>query len=474
MMMMAQQPTMDTATNTTYLCLFSQAERLLEFMLPELESVARYFDVPLVMPEEHKLDCPFFKIRVRNEDDLKNMASRLVQVKGFYEIWGEGVTYEEVIASIDTNVPPEKMALFTTEDATFRCRVNGFGRKYTEEEQAERIRHFSHLPALRTKVSLNHAKHSFWLFEDVGVGRGKNAAPRKIFFCREIVEANRNIIDRYTLKKRLYLSTTSMAAELAFIIANLSLSGKGKLVFDPFVGSGSILVSCAAYGAHVIGSDIDPRVVRGKDGKNIVENFKQYGILDKLIDLIISDQSKPIWSDRTLFDAIVCDPPYGLRESARKVGRREGKNWRPIPQELRDDHVSSCVGYDVPDILVDLLKFAAKKLRMGGRLVYWFPAIIETYKEEHIPRHPCFKLLSNSEQKLSGRHARRLISMEKIAEYDENIERESIASATLKNKDFRHAIMKPKAANEGHSSPSRAGEKGDNNKSREEPDKQPQ
>jgi len=90
-----------------------------------------------------------------------------------------------------------------------------------------------------------------------------------------------------------------------------------------------------------------------QDGKNIVENFKQYGILDKLVDLIISDQSKPIWSDRTLFDAIVCDrkcppnhnanqtdliiyhkAPYGLRESARKVGRRDGKNWRPIPQEL--------------------------------------------------------------------------------------------------------------------------------------------
>ena len=142
----------------TYLCLFSQAARLLEFTLPELESVARYFDVPLSTPEPHDLHSPFFKVTVRDEEDLKKMASRLVQVKGFYEIWGEGTTYEETVASVDTHVPPEKMALFTTEGATFRCRMSGFGRKYTEAEQAERIHRFSHLPALRTKVSLNHAQ----------------------------------------------------------------------------------------------------------------------------------------------------------------------------------------------------------------------------------------------------------------------------------------------------------------------------
>jgi len=128
-------------------------------VVPELESVARYFDVPLSLPEPHSArSSPFFKVTVRNEEDLKKMATRLVQVKGFYEIWGEGTTYEEAVASVDSYVPPEQMSLFTTEDATFRCRMSGFGRKYTEAEQAERIHRFSHLPALKTKVSLNHPK----------------------------------------------------------------------------------------------------------------------------------------------------------------------------------------------------------------------------------------------------------------------------------------------------------------------------
>ena len=38
--------------------------------------------------------------------------------------------------------------------------------------------------------------------------------------------------------------------------------GPGKLVYDPFVGTGGILVAATHYGAVVIGMDIDLRVVR--------------------------------------------------------------------------------------------------------------------------------------------------------------------------------------------------------------------
>ena len=42
---------------------------------------------------------------------------------------------------------------------------------------------------------------------------------------------------------------------------------KGDLVYDPFVGTGSILVAAAHLGAHTIGADIDIRVVR--DGEQL-------------------------------------------------------------------------------------------------------------------------------------------------------------------------------------------------------------
>ena len=40
---------------------------------------------------------------------------------------------------------------------------------------------------------------------------------------------------------------------------------KGHLVFDPFAGTGSILIAAAHLGAYTLGSDIDIRVLR--DGK---------------------------------------------------------------------------------------------------------------------------------------------------------------------------------------------------------------
>jgi tRNA G10 N-methylase Trm11 len=38
----------------------------------------------------------------------------------------------------------------------------------------------------------------------------------------------------------------------------------GKVIYDPFVGTGSLLYACAHWGATVIGSDIDGRQIRGK------------------------------------------------------------------------------------------------------------------------------------------------------------------------------------------------------------------
>lgn len=42
---------------------------------------------------------------------------------------------------------------------------------------------------------------------------------------------------------------------------------KGDLVYDPFVGTGSILVAAAHFGAHTLGADIDIRIVR--DGNQL-------------------------------------------------------------------------------------------------------------------------------------------------------------------------------------------------------------
>ncbi len=69
------------------------------------------------------------------------------------------------------------------------------------------------------------------------------------------------------------------------------------------------------------------------------------------------------------------------------------------------------------ECLRDLLHMSAKLLRLGGRLVYFLPAAPEVYREEEVPQHPALQLVANSEQVLSTKFSRRLITMEKVAPF---------------------------------------------------------
>jgi len=114
-----------------------------------------------------------------------------------------------------------------------------------------------------------------------------------------------------------------------------------------------------------------------------------------------------------------------VREGARKVGKKN----RTIAKELKygksatkhdDRKTIQCIAYLVPDILSDLMKFAAQYLVIGGRLVYWLPTT-DKYKESDVPKHPCLKIISNTEQPITMRWRRRLITMEKFVNFDSSI-----------------------------------------------------
>ena len=55
-----------------------------------------------------------------------------------------------------------------------------------------------------------------------------------------------------------------MDAELSLIMSNMALVDYGMLLFDPFVGTGSFLLTGAQFGGFVLGCDIDGRQLRGK------------------------------------------------------------------------------------------------------------------------------------------------------------------------------------------------------------------
>ncbi len=171
--------------------------------------------------------------------------------------------------------------------------------------------------------------------------------PEHYYLGRFVAGTARNASRTYDLKKRRYIATTSMDAELSLLTANLALAAPGKLFYDPFAGTGSFPLAAAHWGAVAWGSDIDGRAVRGsaagingaggsggsRTGRRDVRgNFEQYGLLSSFGDVFTADLTHiPLrrGGAHRWIDGIVCDPPYGVREGPRVLGVRnpEKKPW---------------------------------------------------------------------------------------------------------------------------------------------------
>ena len=245
-------------------------------------------------------------------------------------------------------------------------------------------------------------------------------------------KATRNIHNRFTLKKRPYIGPTSMDAELSFVMTSLGQVRKGAVVYDPFVGTGSILLSCALRGAYVVGSDIDIRVIRGKGGdQTIWKNFESHGLPRP--EVIRTDNSlyhrhfrhhhtnsgklTPNNDQSCLYDAILCDPPYGIRAGARQSGSK-CDNPRSVREENRHDHIAQTKAYPVSDVMADLLDVAARTLNMDGRLVYIIPSFRDFDPNTDLPRHDCLELMYSCYQPFSPELGRRIVVMKKTCTYD--------------------------------------------------------
>lgn len=168
---------------------------------------------------------------------------------------------------------------------------------------------------------MKNPDQKYCIFEDYDFGTW---TPREVHLGRWIAGSDRDAINTYNLKKRKYISTTSMDSELALVTANLTLAAPNKIFYDPFVGTGSFPIACSHFGAMALGSDIDGRSVRGKKDRNVVSNFQQYDLMDRFLDSFISDLTHTPLRGSRLFDGIICDPPYGVREGLKVLGSRDG------------------------------------------------------------------------------------------------------------------------------------------------------
>lgn len=361
----------------------------------------------------------FYYVELASEAEAASVASLAVLLRGLYVPVAHGVDYESCKATVDTSAFAGALDSVRDFDKklSFRCVVDAFGRSLDLDQQLERIHRFpAMLKSFPGRVKLRGADVEICILEDAFPVNGhgykeEKDGPRQVLLGRKVADGCGFIGSKYSLKRRRYIGPTSMDAELAFVMANMAGVGKDDLVLDPFCGTAGIIVACKALGAHVVGGDINILALRGKgEDANIAANFRQYGMQGPLGLMRMDVLNSAIHaSSAGWYDAIVCDPPYGIKEGMR-VFREDS-----IAPGLEKNHFQGTERVRFVDFLHGVLEFAADVLVRGGKLVYWLPTTPE-YTPDDVPTHPGLRLLFNCEQPLTTRMSRRMVTMVRVSD----------------------------------------------------------
>jgi len=459
-----------------YLIRFAQLHE--SFRQPEIEALSRLADTKCEVVS-YSADSPFCIIRFpdlatgidqleRIDTIIRAFGGRSILSKSIYELWGQGQTYEE----LHENVRKQSSHLWDRfRQSSFKFSVDSYGSTRSLSKQRELIDSFKFIE-LRGKISLKNPEVEFavmeeWLappppasLHEVPVMDGPTSNPfdsvagtrlNRAFLGRKLGDSSRHLRERHDLKKRPYISTTSMDAELALITANLALAAPGKLFLDPFVGTGGFMIAAAELGAISLGSDIDGRSYKGKGvgvQSGVGANFKNYSLQHLFGDCLTSDLtntpfrnsagSKQRKYERWL-DGIICDPPYGVREGLRVLGTRKPlvatsqQNGESVDSTQESATATNLVGgvpghklpgyiapkkpYSFTRMLGDILDFAARTLVDGGRIAFWMPSANENEFGEEIPtvipQHSLLELKHECIQRFN-KWSRRLLVYERL------------------------------------------------------------
>ncbi|KAJ8942253.1 hypothetical protein NQ318_003100 [Aromia moschata] len=353
----------------TYLLWFAQEH--IDFRYAEIESLLSLFNIEMKFSEKPSNE-PYWIVEFASENDVKLLASRSVSLRNCIELWGHANNLQKLHEKLKF-YPQNLIDQYFQPDKSFKIEVETFCKHFTQKEKVNKIETFSYLP-VQGPVSLTNPDVTLQYIEYYGVvANNPPELPYMVFFWK-MASGLRQLMKKLSLKTRKFIGNTSMDPQLSLLMANQAK-------------------------------------IREKD-ESIKANMEQYKVEHKYVDVLVNDFSMPFWRDGVEFDAIITDPPYGIRESTERVGTVK-ENYT-ISEEHLSTHVPAKIEYGISSIYKDLLLFSAKHLRNGGRLVCWFPVYREDYDEGCLPSHSCMKLVANCEQGLSKVTSRRLLTFEKV------------------------------------------------------------
>jgi tRNA (guanine10-N2)-methyltransferase len=278
----------------------------------------KIFNIKAEIPPESDLK-PFWVLENVSEVNVQNIASRSSSLRYAVELWASGKSYDEFHANLKEYA---KQMEENYKINPFKFQVEMYNKKIQQKEKIERIETMNYLP-LHGKIDIHNPLNTFIYFEFYGIDPRNVYEVPEIFVGKKLFDGQRDLINQISLKKRKFIGNTSMDPQLSMLMANQGLCQENEIMFDPFCGTGSMLVSAALFGSYVIGSDIDYQMlhaktkpsriqqkVREKD-ESIKANLQQYKLEHLYLDVFVGDFCNCPLSDSLTFDSIITDPPYG-------------------------------------------------------------------------------------------------------------------------------------------------------------------
>ena len=334
---------------------------------------------------------PFLR---QDEAWLADAAAQAVGCRGVFEVWGQGDTLEACAASAAA-VPASHIQGRIHGSWRLESAVLGSRRSQHPSSLRRRMDAFGTvLDALEDRlVDLKDPQCRLWLVEDrqslKDAGPFPEPPPRYLllFQLPSDVPAIQVRMAQLDTRKRAFLSTSTLPADRALLLCNLALArawSPEPTVLDPFCGSGGILLAAAALGARTVGSDLDWRMVsdnpwptrippspgrpgRGTERVRMRDNFVEAELPEPraLLTLDVgADEAAStllLANGGRLYDALVCDPPYGRREFQGGEERWAGE------LSFRVDAVA------LGSALRTLFLLARQTLKPSGSLVFLTP-----------------------------------------------------------------------------------------------------
>eukprot|EP00796_Vickermania_ingenoplastis_P008501 gene8500-5968_t len=381
------------------------------------------------------------------------------------------LAYSSSIAAVAERHCPSADVVIGEDEKTFivgnyNYRVETIGKRYSQLDKEKIISKVQKSVAHKGDMTWKNPEREFYII----IYHDKLKEPEKcVFFAVLLTESCRcQLLSKYDLKKRPYIGTTSMPPEESVVMVNLCHVTKGSFTYDPFCGTGSILVAAAHFNAHSYGTDTDGRSMRGGSIKfqqspqmqqqrnlammnysksqlsllsaeeqefpSMLTNFKLYGLRPPdRVRFNFSTWERGYSKRNGIFDAIISDPPYGIREPRKRI------DDATLSDKKHNQGGSYLASYNTTEVALDLIRFAAEYLVIGGYLAFWYPTT-NNYTDSELPHHPSLKLVSNIPQRLSLKFVRRLIVFRK--DYEAPIPRlDRLACAGLTQSEDLRQLM---------------------------------